>query len=306
MEKKMSEFKDFSKPVIYKGQKYDSTTEGRVAVLLDGLGANWEKEPIQLNGYMPDFVIKGIQLQKIYFEADGAPGTFYLNELYVEVKGAMRKNGEKTDAEKMDRFSYDHALLLINRFPLYQNMKTWESLVHGIYELSQVPLTGINPDYYRPWDMELISWDDTGNPLMLVATKYGGVDIINITNGYTDEDEMEWVDKEKTLKAYQEAQRYKFKSVVAKAEEEKAIVEEENGRLKEQIESLKKETPMPTIVLKRKETKNKRVQLLIKPSTLSAIDSVVEKVNIENPGSKFSRNELINQVLEQYCLASGV
>ena len=48
-----------------------------------------------------------------------------------------------------------------------------------------------------------------------------------------------------------------------------------------------------TLEPKKEETRSKRLQVLIKPSTLKALDKVAEK-------HKTSRNDIINKVLEAY------
>jgi hypothetical protein len=46
-------------PTLYKGVNFRSRLEARYAVLFDQLGWLWEYEPIDLDGWIPDFVIKG-------------------------------------------------------------------------------------------------------------------------------------------------------------------------------------------------------------------------------------------------------
>ena len=60
----------------YKGYKIRSRLEAKWACVFDQLGWQWEYEPIDLNGYIPDFVIK-------------TKNDLSLNRIYVEIKPAM-------------------------------------------------------------------------------------------------------------------------------------------------------------------------------------------------------------------------
>lgn len=46
-------------PTTYNGVQFRSRLEARWAVFFDLMGWEWEYEPIDLNGWIPDFVIKG-------------------------------------------------------------------------------------------------------------------------------------------------------------------------------------------------------------------------------------------------------
>lgn len=45
-------------PTKYKGVQFRSRLEARWACLFDLLGWNWEYEPIDLDGYIPDFIVQ--------------------------------------------------------------------------------------------------------------------------------------------------------------------------------------------------------------------------------------------------------
>jgi len=46
-------------PTVYKGIRFRSRLEAKWARVFDILGENWEYEPIELNGWIPDFVLAG-------------------------------------------------------------------------------------------------------------------------------------------------------------------------------------------------------------------------------------------------------
>lgn len=45
-------------PTVYEGIKFRSRLEAKWAAMFDQLGWSWEYEPIDLKGYIPDFVLK--------------------------------------------------------------------------------------------------------------------------------------------------------------------------------------------------------------------------------------------------------
>lgn len=59
----------------YKGYKFRSRLEAKWACMFDQLGWDWEYEPIDFNGYIPDFYV-----------------TFGMSNWYVEIKPAMHRN----------------------------------------------------------------------------------------------------------------------------------------------------------------------------------------------------------------------
>ena len=44
-------------PTVYEGVQFRSRLEARWAAFFDGIGWSWEYEPIDLDGYIPDFVL---------------------------------------------------------------------------------------------------------------------------------------------------------------------------------------------------------------------------------------------------------
>jgi hypothetical protein len=66
-------------PTLYRGRRFRSRLEAKYAALFDQLGWSWEYEPIDLQGWIPDFVIEGkpvpilVEIKPI-FEFDFALG----------------------------------------------------------------------------------------------------------------------------------------------------------------------------------------------------------------------------------------
>ena len=260
------------KPVTYKGEHYDSTTEGRVAVLLDSLGAIWEREPVQENGFMPDFRIQKVKTS--LFECED------IDEIYIEVKGAMR-SGWKSDAEKLMEFTKDHLLLVINHLPMLQGMVGMETLAQKIIEESDKPLPGENPFQVYPWTMMTV------DPMMLVVKKDRTVGVMNCYEFTERDDWKQIVDEKATVEAYRKAAKYKFESTVAQMEQEKELLEKENQELKEALNG------KPIVVSNKRETKSKRRQIVLRPSTDGALKDKAKELMV-------SVNDLVNQVLEHY------
>jgi len=74
-------------PTLYRGIQFRSRLEAKWAAFFDNLGWPWEYEPIDLDGYIPDFILTfpgpGI---KIYGDKSG----HYSGLLLVEVKPALK------------------------------------------------------------------------------------------------------------------------------------------------------------------------------------------------------------------------
>ena len=47
-------------PTIYKGINFRSRLEAKYACVFDQLGWKWEYEPVDFKGWIPDFVIRGV------------------------------------------------------------------------------------------------------------------------------------------------------------------------------------------------------------------------------------------------------
>ena len=83
----------------YKGYKFRSRLEARWAVFFDLLGWQWEYEPVDFNGWIPDFVIYG------------------KDKIYVEVKPVVEFPEDV--AEKIFKSGCDKEVLIVGEtFPL--------------------------------------------------------------------------------------------------------------------------------------------------------------------------------------------
>lgn len=59
-------------PTMYAGIQFRSRLEATWAAMFDNLGIRWEYEPVDLDGYIPDFVIAGQSKPDGYSELDAA------------------------------------------------------------------------------------------------------------------------------------------------------------------------------------------------------------------------------------------
>lgn len=57
-------------PTTYRGTRFRSRTEARWAVLFDAIGWKWEYEPLDADGYVPDFAILGATPLLVEVKAD--------------------------------------------------------------------------------------------------------------------------------------------------------------------------------------------------------------------------------------------
>jgi hypothetical protein len=94
-------------PITINGIRFRSLIEARWAEMFSRLGWEWEYEPIELNGYIPDFIIK-----------------FPYKHLLVEVKGETNMENIEQYAEKIINSGWDGEFLLVCSTLGYE---------HGIY-----------------------------------------------------------------------------------------------------------------------------------------------------------------------------
>lgn len=55
-------------PTTYKGVNFRSRLEARWAVMFDALGWAWDYEPLDLQGYIPDFILRGVFAEPLLIE----------------------------------------------------------------------------------------------------------------------------------------------------------------------------------------------------------------------------------------------
>lgn len=83
-------------PITINGIRFRSLVEARWAEMFSKLGWEWEYEPIELNGYIPDFIIK-----------------FPYRHLLVEVKGETNMENIEQYADKIIKSGWDGEFLLV-------------------------------------------------------------------------------------------------------------------------------------------------------------------------------------------------
>lgn len=98
-------------PTLYKGLMFRSRLEATWAAFFDEIGWDWEYEPFDLSGYIPDFVLK------------------FASPLLVEVKPAMSLAELVPHQEKIDRSSWDKEALIVGAsvFP----SEIWKAIALG-------------------------------------------------------------------------------------------------------------------------------------------------------------------------------
>ena len=82
-------------PTMYQGQLFRSRLEARWASFFDSLGWEWEYEPIDLKGYIPDFVLR------------------FHKPLLVEVKPDMELEGLRKHTSKIDLSGWEGEALIV-------------------------------------------------------------------------------------------------------------------------------------------------------------------------------------------------
>lgn len=84
---------------MYNGVQFRSRLEATWASMFDKLGWNWDYEPIDLNGYIPDFILK-----------------FY-KPLLVEVKPDLEYYGLRKYIDKIEQSGWDGDYLIVGSTP---------------------------------------------------------------------------------------------------------------------------------------------------------------------------------------------
>ena len=248
-------------PVEYKGIQFRSRMEGRIARLLDNLGLEWEYEPITENGFTPDFRIK----------ADSEE-----NDLWIEAKYYMRGEGISSDADKIERFSKSHFIIIGGALPERQYTNDWSSFVHRMIEISSNNCIGYNPYGFAPWNYASIVGEAEGDETdmtMLVQKKNGAIGLSTI-------EFADYVDQEKTLRAYYDATTYVFDAITEKQQEVIEQLQEENASLK-----------CNTLKLTKGEKRTARKQLVMKPSIKKGMEELAKQHDL-------SFNDFIHQLFE--------
>ncbi len=97
---------DSAIPTLYAGVQFRSRLEARWAAFFDQLAWKWEYEPIDLKGYIPDFVM-----------------TFH-KPLVIEVKPELDYEALRGHCEKIDQSGWDGEVLIVGA-RLFDELDGW-------------------------------------------------------------------------------------------------------------------------------------------------------------------------------------
>lgn len=98
-------------PTTYRGIRYRSRTEARWAVFFDQLGWPAEYEPIDLCGYIPDFII-----------------SFRSAPILVEIKAESYIRDLREAEAKIDASGWDGEALILGSTPFLDEVEHWNDL----------------------------------------------------------------------------------------------------------------------------------------------------------------------------------
>lgn len=254
-------------PVTYKGTQFRSKMERRIARLLDNLNSHWKYEPITENGFTPDFE--------------------YDEGIWIEAKYLLRGEGLHSDADKIEKFSKNHTIIIGGALPERQYCNDWGSLVRRMTEIARKNCVGYNPYGLAPWcydwEKHLPCCPDEMNMYMPVILNDGNGEIVSCRSAIQGKCNRGIIDTEKTLRAYYDATTYVFEAITEKQQETIEQLQEENKQLKKNGLKLK---------TKKGETKSARLSLLFKPSVKDGIKEIAWKHHL-------SFNDFIHQVCEK-------
>lgn len=90
-------------PTTYNGTHFRSRLEARWASFFDLIGWTWQYEPIDLDGYIPDFVLEGVQ------------------PILVEVKPALSLAALELHTKKIESSGWEGEALLLGTRPYESN-----------------------------------------------------------------------------------------------------------------------------------------------------------------------------------------
>lgn len=119
-------------PTLYKGIRFRSRLEAKWANFFDRLGWQWEYEPFDCHGWIPDFILLG------------------KTSVLVEVKPIV--NYDLATEAKIDRANKKHQVLLVGSMPI------WRLGERGNPNQPKYP--GIFLGWLRDLDRELRPWSE--------------------------------------------------------------------------------------------------------------------------------------------------
>ena len=91
-------------PTTYKNIQFRSRLEAKWAAFFDLLGWKWQYEPVDLNGYIPDFVLEGVE------------------SVLVEIKPAMSLTELESHTTKLDAIDWSSEIILLGTRPFESNL----------------------------------------------------------------------------------------------------------------------------------------------------------------------------------------
>lgn len=103
-------------PTLYRGVQFRSRTEARWAAFFDALGWPWEYEPVDLDGYIPDFIL-----------------AFY-EPMLVEVKADHVGSAEELRpyAKKIDESGWEGEAVIVGAAPIFNEAETVLGLMREV------------------------------------------------------------------------------------------------------------------------------------------------------------------------------
>lgn len=121
-------------PTVYKGIRMRSRLEARYAAFFDELNWPWEYEPVDLDGYIPDYII-GFEHGELLFEVKGPDEELAGAELKLELSGwqggAIIAAGQ-VDGPRIGRFlEYDPEVILWDVARLFYCLSCGAVSVHA-------------------------------------------------------------------------------------------------------------------------------------------------------------------------------
>ncbi len=135
-------------PTTYRGINFRSRLEAKYAAIFDQLGWTWEYEPVDLKGWIPDFVIKGRK------------------PIYVEIKPVW-------DHDEVERVGSE----IVTALNLRSEDAKAEALICGAH----LPENNFGvPALGWLWD----SWDNSWSPSHVFKLEGGGHDICSDVGSY--------------------------------------------------------------------------------------------------------------------------
>lgn len=135
-------------PTVYRGIQMRSRLEAKWACVFDSLGWRWEYEPLDLKGWIPDFVldIKGFkkpvlaEIKPIFDYQEDRSTIIKIEQALGAPKPAeLRAPGERSDDSGWDVFfaTLPYEVLLLGAKPIEVDItdgywaKTWEPVIIG-------------------------------------------------------------------------------------------------------------------------------------------------------------------------------